>query len=127
MTKRLGSVVLGSQALVLVFAAVGGRAVAASTGAGDGTVALVAGLALTVFAIVAAAAMRSRLGVWLGWAVQLGTFAYALVTPAMLAVGVLFTALWLIAIRKGRQMDALTDSWHASQESGAAPQPTPGA
>lgn len=113
MTTRLCSVVLVSQAVVLVFAAVGGRAVTAAAGEGSGATALLAGLALAVLAVVAAGAMRSRLGLWLGWLVQVGTFAYALIAPAMLLVGLLFTALWITAIVQGRRMDALTDAWNA--------------
>lgn len=113
MRRRLGSMVLGFQAPVLLFAAVAGRAIALVSEPERAGLVFGAGLALAALAIVAAVAMRSRSGVWLGWATQVATFAYAVATPMMIAVGVIFTGLWVLALRQGRKADALTDRYLA--------------
>lgn len=113
MRQRLGSMVLGFQAPVLLFAAVAGRAIALVSEPERAGLVFGAGLALAALAVVAAIAMRSRAGVWLGWATQVATFAYAIATPMMIAVGVIFTALWVLALRQGRKADALTDRYLA--------------
>lgn len=114
MRRRLGSMVLGFQVPVLLFAAVAGRAIALVNDPERAGVVFGVGLAVAVLAVVAAVAMRSRAGVWLGWATQVATFAYAFATPMMIAVGVIFTGLWWVALRQGRKADALTDEYMAA-------------
>ena len=113
MRKRLGATVLGVQVMILLFAAVAGRAIALVNTPERSDVVFGAGLLLAGAALVAAVAMRSPRGVWLGWAVQIATFAYAIVTPMMIPVGVIFTALWVVALNQGRKADALTDAYLA--------------
>ena len=36
-----------------------------------------------------------------------------IVTPMMIPVGVIFTALWVVALNQGRKADALTDAYLA--------------
>lgn len=109
MTRRLAALVLGSQAPVVVFAAVGARALAASSD--DPAVAglhLGLGLALAGLCVVAAGLTRWRVGLLVGWLAQLATFAYAVVVPMMVVVGVIFGGLWLVAVIQGAAADRLT-------------------
>lgn len=115
MTRMFGAVVLGSQVMVLIFAAVAGRAVTLVQNPEQAQLAFGVGLGLAALALVGAIAMRSRAGGWIGWAVQLGTLLYGLVVPMMVLVGLIFGALWIVALRKGAQMDALTDAHVAAQ------------
>jgi hypothetical protein len=55
---------------------------------------LAIGLGLTVACLVAAGAMRRRLGPVLGWGVQVASIALGFVIPAMFALGVVFLALF---------------------------------
>lgn len=119
MRGRLGAMVLGFQAPVLLFAAVAGRAIALVNEAERAGLVFGAGLALAALAVVAAMAMRRRSGVWLGWATQVATFVYAIATPMMIPVGVIFTALWVVALRQGRKADALTDRYLAEHPEGS--------
>ncbi len=115
MRKRLGATVLGVQVMILLFAAVAGRAIALVNNPERSDVVFGAGLLLAGAALLAAVAMRSPRGVWFGWAVQIATFAYAIVTPMMIPVGVIFTALWVVALKQGRKADALTDAYLAGR------------
>ncbi|MBO3129159.1 DUF4233 domain-containing protein [Dermatophilus congolensis] len=110
-TRRLCSMVLWSQMLVMGFAAVVGRALTVASMPQNADVVLWIGLAISAACVVAAIAVRFRRGELVGWAVQVATFAYAFVVPMMVLVGAIFTGLWLVAVRKGAQMDALTDEW----------------
>lgn len=108
MTRRLAAIVLVSQALVIVFAATGARALADATDSAAAGSHLLLGTGLTVLTLVAAGLLRTRFGVPLGWLVQLACLAGYFVLPAMLLVGAVFGSLWLLALRQGRKMDALT-------------------
>ncbi len=57
---------------------------------------------------MAAALTRRRAGILLGWVAQLATFAYALIVPMMVVVGLIFGGLWVVSIVQGRKMDRLT-------------------
>ncbi len=115
MTRRLGSVVLVSQVPVLVFAAVGARAIAGVNDAGNPTRDLLIVSGIAVLALLATGLLRSRYGVPLGWLVQLSCLLSALILPIMLVVGALFTGLWLTALIQGRKMDELTAAYQAAQ------------
>lgn len=108
MTTRLTALVLGSQAPVVLFAAVGARALADSSGNSAAGIHLLLGCALVGLCIVAAALTRRRAGILLGWVAQLATFAYALIVPMMVVVGLIFGGLWVVSIVQGRKMDRLT-------------------
>ena len=116
MTSRLAGVVVGTQGLAVFFGALVARALASASGSpASGTFLLIVAL-LAVLCILDAGLLRRPWGITLGWALQLATLACAFIVPAMLAVGLLFGALWLIALVQGRAMDAHTRrvyaEWH---------------
>ena len=115
-TWRMLATVLGSQALIIFLGALVARGSAIARGDGNGTTLLWAGCGLGVLAIVAAGLMRGPLGLPLGWLVQLLTWASAVILPAMIGVGLVFTGLWLLCLVKGQQVDAMM----AARESGAS-------
>jgi hypothetical protein len=61
-----------------------------------------------VLCILDAGLLRRPWGITLGWALQLATLACAFIVPAMLVVGLLFGALWLMALVQGCAMDEHT-------------------
>lgn len=115
MTRRLAAVVLGSEAPLVLFGAVGAKALADAADARHGTTYLVVGTGLALLAILAAAALQTRWGLALGWLVQLATFASALVLPGMIIVGAVFGVLWIVALVQGAKMDDLTRRHLAAQ------------
>jgi len=122
MTRRLVGVVIGTQGLAVFFGALVARALAAATATGSpasGTFLLIGSL-LAVLCILDAGLLRRPWGITLGWALQLATLACAFIVPAMLVVGLLFGALWLMALVQGRAMDEHTQRvdarWHESHE-----------
>ena len=121
MTRRLAGVVIGTQGLAVFFGALVARALASVTGLSDSGRFLLGGSLLAVLCILDAGLLRRPWGITLGWALQLATFACAFIVPAMLAVGLLFGALWLLALVQGRAMDEHTQrvdaQWHKSHES----------
>lgn len=103
MTRRLGATVLTFEGFVVFFGALvasrssgGGLAGEVSSGA-----ALAVGGGLALACVLAAAALRSPRGYALGWAVQGLVLATGFVVPAMFALGLLFGALWVSALRIG--------------------------
>ncbi|WP_192796627.1 DUF4233 domain-containing protein [Serinicoccus kebangsaanensis] len=66
------------------------------------------GVVLTAVCVVAAGALRGRLGILLGWLAQLLTLAAGVVLPAMLVVAALFGFLWWLCLTQGMRMDRLT-------------------
>ena len=62
---------------------------------------------LAIGCLVCAGLLRHGWAVWVGWALQVGVLATALVVPMMLILGVIFVALWFLAIRFGRRVDAI--------------------
>lgn len=81
--------------------------------------ALAAGAGLALLCVVAAGLLRSRVGYLLGWLVQLLLVATALWVPVMLFVGLVFAALWVVALVQGSRADALTAS--RADRAGAPP------
>lgn len=106
-TWRMGAVVLGAQSVIVFFGALVARGVATATGDDAGATYLIVGSALAVLCLVAAGMMRTPYGVTLGWLIQLATFLGALVVPLMLAVGVIFTALWVTCLWQGTKIDRM--------------------
>ncbi len=104
-TWRMAATVLAAQSVLLFFGALVARGQAIA-GGGDGSQVLLVGVGLGMLAIVAAGLMRGPLGLPLGWLVQVATWASALVVPAMIAVGVIFTGLWLYCLVKGPRAEA---------------------
>jgi len=124
MTRRLAGVVIGTQGLAVFFGALVARALAASTATATGSSTsgtfLLAGSLLAVLCILDAGLLRRPWGITLGWALQVATLASAFIVPAMLAVGLLFGALWVLALVQGRAMDEHTRrvdaQWHESHK-----------
>lgn len=122
MTRRLLGVVIGTQGLAVFFGALVAWGLASAKGSRSSSTFLLIGSLLAVLCIVDAGLLRRRWGVTLGWVLQVATVGCALIVPAMLIVGLLFGALWLMALVQGRNMDEHTklvdQRWHAAQESG---------
>ena len=120
MTRRLAGVVIGTQGLAVFFGALVARALASATGSPASGTFLLIGSLLAVLCILDAGLLRRPWGITLGWALQLATLACAFIVPAMLAVGLLFGALWLMALVQGRAMDAHTQRvdarWHETHQ-----------
>ena len=115
-TWRMLAMVLGSQGVVLLLGALVARGTALAQGADNAHTLLWLGVGLAVLSFVAAGMMRGPLGLPVGWLVQLLTWASAVVVPAMIGVGLVFTGLWLLCLVKGQQVDAMV----AARESGAS-------
>ena len=121
-THRLLAVALFGQAVILSFFALVARANAIAAGRpDDGSTLLWVGLGLSALALLAAAAMRTPVGITLGWLVQVLTWVSGVVVPMMLAVGVVFTGLWVLLLVQGRAADRLV----AEREAAEAGEPAP--
>lgn len=70
------------------------------------SMAIPAGLAAMLLALVAAAAMRGRFGYPLGWVTQAVGIGLGFLSPWMFAMGVVFAVLWVIAFVLGRRLEA---------------------
>ena len=66
--------------------------------------ALALGGLLALGCVLATGSLRSRYGVALGWLMQALVLATGVVVPAMFAMGVLFAALWVGALRVGKMV-----------------------
>lgn len=105
-TRRLCSASLLAQGLSVFFGALVAWQLDRALAGGSGTMLLWGGSGLATLCLVAAGAMRSRAGIYLGWLCQVLTLASALVLPAMLIVGILFAVLWWVCLRNGLRIDA---------------------
>lgn len=117
MTRRLAAIVLGFQAPVLAFGALTAWGLLGADGDGRRSLYLWAGLGIAATCVLAAGLLRRPVGFALGWLVQFATMASALFLAPMIVVGLIFGALWLVAIVQGRKMDALTAQWVRAQRS----------
>ena len=70
--------------------------------------------------------MRRPFGVTLGWIIQALTLLSALVVPAMLFVGILFLALWLLCMVQGKRVDDLQAQRDATAQGESATPPSVG-
>jgi hypothetical protein len=104
---RMLATVLGGESVIVFFGALVARAMASAGGDARGGAWLATGSALAVLCLVAAGMMRRPWGVTLGWVVQGLTLLSALVVPAMLLVGLLFLALWILCMVQGQRIDEL--------------------
>lgn len=103
--RVLGTSVLVAEAIVVLLAAL----VAGGTGAAEtmGTALLVGG-ALAAALIVGAGMLRTPVvGITFGWILQAFVLAGGFWVPAMWVVGLVFVALWFLAVRNGTRVDAL--------------------
>ncbi|KGN39146.1 DUF4233 domain-containing protein [Knoellia subterranea] len=116
-TWRMLAMVLGGQAIVIGLGALVARGTAIASGDDNAETLLWGGVALAVLALIAAGLMRGPLGLPLGWLVQLLTWASAVVVPAMIGVGLVFTGLWVYMLVKGQETDALVAARERDAES----------
>lgn len=105
-TWRMLATVLVGQSILIFFGALVARGHARAEGA-EGDALLVIGSGLAVLAILAAGLMRGPFGLPLGWLVQVLTWVSAVQVPMMIAVGAIFTGLWVWCLVKGGQIDRL--------------------
>lgn len=94
-TWRMLATVLAAQGIVVFLGALVARGLANAVGDDRDSTWLWVGIGLAVLCFVAAGLMRRPWGLTLGWLIQVATFLCAAVVPAMLAVGVIFLALWV--------------------------------
>ena len=94
-TWRMLATVLAAQGIVVFLGALVARGLANAVGDDRDSTWLWVGIGLAVLCFLAAGLMRRPWGVTLGWLIQVATFVSAAVVPAMLAVGVIFLALWV--------------------------------
>lgn len=113
MTRRLGGATLVAQAMSVFFGALVAWQLDAAGGGDRGLTYLWVVSGVAVLCVVAAAMLRSRTGVVLGWLCQALTLASALVLPAMAVIGILFGLLWWLCLRYGHQIDTDRARWAA--------------
>lgn len=111
MTRRLGAVVLGSQAPVVLFGAVGARALADAGGQSAAGTYLWVGVGLAVACVVVAGLLRTPVGVTLGWLVEIATLLCGFVVPVMVVIGLIFGGLWWVALQQGVRLDDMTAAY----------------
>lgn len=107
-TWRMLATVLGGQALVIFFGALVARGLTPerATDLPLGLTPFVVMCAVAVLALVAAGLVRRPWGPVLGWVVQLLTLLSAVWVPMMLAIAVVFGALYGYCLYQGRKIDA---------------------
>ena len=105
MQRRLCSVVLGFEGLVVFF----GTLVASrmSDHVSEGT-ALAVGGGVALACILATGLLRRPYGITVGWVVQGVVLATGAIVPAMFVMGLIFAALWVSALRIGQIVAAPT-------------------
>lgn len=101
MKRRLCAAILSLQAIVLGLT----TPVLIAVESIDRTPALVLGLGLTSACLLAAGMLRGPVGYALGWGVQAGSIALGVQVPVMYALGGIFLALWITALRLGSTID----------------------
>jgi hypothetical protein len=109
--ETLGSIVLGFEVLVVFL----GALVLFGLNALPAAVALGGGAALIVLMIVAVGLLRSPVGVWLGWAIQLIVVAAGFLVPAFFIVGAIFTAMWAYCMIMGARLDRNNQAARAAE------------
>lgn len=98
--------VLASEAIVIFFALL----VAKDLSGVDDTIVFTVGGAGAVTCLVLAGALRHRWAYVAGSVVQVLVIAAGLVVPVMFALGVIFAALWVLAIYLGRRVANLQEA-----------------
>lgn len=98
------SAILTFELMVVLFAALVAYGLR-EPGTSAGTIWAVAG-GVALLCLVAAATVRRPVGIWIGWVVQVALLASGLVVPAMVVVGLIFAALWAVALYLGGRIDS---------------------
>jgi len=101
MQRRLCSAILLLEAVVLGLS----TPVLISVESVDTARALWVGLGLTVACLLTAGLLRLSWAYWLGWAIQVAAIGLGFEVGAMFALGAVFLALWITAVRLGRTID----------------------
>ncbi|RNM13775.1 DUF4233 domain-containing protein [Nocardioides pocheonensis] len=101
MQRRLCSAILLLEAVVVGLS----TPVLISVESVDTARALWIGLGLTVACLLTAGLLRRPWGYHLGWAIQAAAILLGFEVTAMFALGVIFLALWVTAVRLGRTID----------------------
>lgn len=107
--RVLGASVLTMEALVVGFALLIAKDLSANTSIPAGVI----GGLIALLAIVAAGALKRRVGWWLGWVVQAGVIALGFAVPLMFLLGALFAGLWVAAIVVGRKGERARAAWQS--------------
>lgn len=98
--------VLGTSVLIFEAIVVGlFIPVAYFTGSASGSTGAWVGVVLAVLCVAAAALLKYRVGLALGWVVQVLLIASGVLVPLMYVLGVLFAALWVTAVVLARRAD----------------------
>jgi hypothetical protein len=111
LSETLGSIVLGFEVLVVFL----GALVLFGLNALPAAVALGGGAVLILLMIVAIGLLRSPVGVWLGWAIQLIVVAAGFLVPAFFIVGAIFTAMWAYCMIMGARLDRNNQAARAAE------------
>lgn len=101
MQRRLCSAILLLEAIVLGLS----TPVLISVESVDTARALWIGLGLTAACLVTAGLLRRSWAYWLGWGIQVAAILLGFQVTAMFALGLIFLALWITAVRLGRMID----------------------
>lgn len=101
MQRRLCSAILLLEAVVIGLS----TPVLISVESVDTARALWIGVGLAVACLVTAGLLRQTWAYWLGWAIQIAAIALGFEVTAMFALGAIFLALWITAVRLGRLID----------------------
>ncbi len=99
--KVLGPSILLLEAILVALAI----PVALTQGRGAGTAWLLGGLAILL--VLASGAVRRPGGIRIGWAMQVLIMLSALIEPAMAVVGLVFLAVWVVAVIYGGKADRI--------------------
>jgi hypothetical protein len=102
--RSAASIVLSGELLVVLFAALVARALSGV----DGWTILVVSLVVAVLIVAAMATMRRPpVGYVIGSVVQAALLASTYWIPLMAVVGLIFTALWVVALVQGNKVDQI--------------------
>ncbi|WP_426566308.1 DUF4233 domain-containing protein [Angustibacter sp. McL0619] len=102
--RSFAALVLVGEIFVVGFAALVAFQLSDVSGA---SVAVVAG-GTALLCVVAAGTLRSPVGYALGWLVQLLLVLSGFWVPMMFVVGIVFGAIWFVALQQGGRADAIT-------------------
>jgi hypothetical protein len=100
-TESLLSIVLGLEAALMFFVALA----VFRFGVLPPVAAFVGGAVVIVLLLAVGRMLRHRVGMWLGWALQLGLIATGFLLPLMFFIGAGFVAIWVYCFVTGVRLD----------------------